>query len=81
MNKLDVRLAKHLILTCLTTDFEYGRNKRTGLPLKRKKKNQALFDRKEGWQVYGDTNLEMVMEAVVLGLYLALDGSTVYEDE
>ena len=72
MTKKDVRLAKAKILKCLTEDFEYGRRK-DGKPLKRKKLNQAIFDKKEGWAVYNGTNLEMVMDAVVLGLYFAID--------
>lgn len=33
--------------------------------------NQAIFDRKEGWQVFGGTDLTMVMDKVVNGLKAA----------
>ena len=62
MNKKDIRLAKKKILKCLTEDFDYG-----------KKKNQAIFDKKEGWVCFSGTNLDMIMDKVVLGLYFALD--------
>lgn len=75
MTKPDLRLAKKKILKCLTEDFEYGRNKKTGEPLKRKRKNQAIFDAKKGYQIFNGTDLEMVMNAVVLGLYFALEDS------
>lgn len=74
MNKEDVRLCKKKILKCLTEDFEYGKRK-DGKPLKRKRKSQALFDKKEGWAVWTGIDLEMVMDAVVLGLYFAMDDS------
>lgn len=80
MNKSDVRLAKKKILKCLTEDFEYGLNKRTGKPFKRKRKNQSIFDKKEGWQVFNGTDLQMVMDAVVLGLYFAMVDSEQGED-
>ena len=72
MTKKDVRLAKAKILKCLTEDFEYGKRK-DGKLLKRKRLNQALFDKKKGWAVFNGTDLEMVMDAVVLGLYFAMD--------
>lgn len=75
MTKSDLRLAKKKILKCLTEDFEYGRNKKTGEPLKRKRKNQAIFDAQDGEQVFIGTDLEMVMNAVVLGLYFAMEDS------
>ena len=62
MNKKDVRIAKKKILKCLVEDFEYGN-----------KKNQAIFDKKEGWACFNGTDLEMVMDKVVLGLYFAMD--------
>ncbi len=74
MNKSDVRLAKKKILKCLTEDFEYGTRK-DGQPLARPRKNQAIFDKKEGYAIFTGTDLEMVMEKVVLGLYLALADS------
>jgi len=72
MKKTDVKLAKAQILKCLTENFEYGKRK-DGKPLKRKKQNQALFDKKEGWAVFNGTDLQMIMEAVVLGLYFTLE--------
>lgn len=75
MNKEDVRLAKKKILKCLTEDFEYGKNKKTGEPLKRKKQNQAIFKKEEGYAIWSQTDLEMVMDKVVLGLYFALEDS------
>ncbi len=74
MNKSDVRLAKNKILKCLTEDFEYGRTK-DGKPLTRPRKNQAIFDKKEGYAIFHGTDLEMIMEKVVLGLYFAMDDS------
>jgi hypothetical protein len=64
MNKEDVRLCKAKILKCLTEDFEHG-----------KKRNPALFDKQTGRTNYSGTDLDIVMDAVVLGLYLALADS------
>ncbi len=75
MKKEDVRLAKKKILKCLTEDFEYGKNKKTGEPLKRKKQNQAIFNKEKGYAIWSQTDLEMVMDKVVLGLYFALEDS------
>lgn len=75
MNKQDVKLAKKKILKCLTEDVEYGINKRTGEPLKRRKKSLAIFDKKKGYQIYNGTDLEMVMDKVILGLYFAMNDS------
>ncbi len=74
MNRADVRLAKSKILKCLTEDFEYGRRK-DGQPLKRPKTNLAIFDPAKGYAIFNGTDLEMVMDAVVLGLYFALNDS------
>ena len=74
MNKKDLRLAKKKILKCLTEDFTYGTTK-SGKSLKRPKRNTAIFDNVEGFQNYHGTDLEMVMDAVVLGLYFALEES------
>ncbi len=74
MNKSDVRLAKKKILKCLTENFEYGKRK-DGKPLVRPRKNTAIFDKKEGYAIFHGTDLEMIMEKVVLGLYLALADS------
>ena len=56
MDNKQRNLIKNKILKCLTEDFA---------------NNQALFDKKEGWQVFNGTDLTMVMDAVVLGLELA----------
>lgn len=71
MTKDDVKLAKAKILKCLTEDFDYGTRK-DGTPLKRPKKNQAIFDAQKGFACYSETDLEMVMDKVVLGLYFAI---------
>lgn len=76
MNKADVRLCKAKILKCLTEEFTYGRTK-TGQPLKRPKRNQPIFNAEEGWQVFIGTDLEMVMDKVILGLYFALEDSQI----
>lgn len=68
MNKRDARLVKKQILKCLTTDFKYksGRITRT---------NSALFDKKEGYQIYNGIDLTTIMDAIALGIYLALSDS------
>lgn len=33
------------------------------------KENQALFDRKDGYAIWNNTDLEMIMEKVVKGIY------------
>ena len=70
MKKKEKNFIKSKILKCLTQDFTYGTRK-DGKPLKHPKTNQAIFDKEEGWQVFARTDLEMVMEAVVLGLSFA----------
>ncbi len=74
MNKEDVRLAKDRILKCLTEDFTYGKTK-AGIPLKRPHQNQGIFNSQRGYAVFNNTDLEMVMDKVVLGLYFAMDDS------
>lgn len=49
-------LIKKKILKCLTQNF---------------KGNQAIFDEKEGYQIFHGTDLSMVMEYVVKGLEMA----------
>jgi hypothetical protein len=49
-------LIKKKILKCLTEDFDG---------------NQAIFDKKEGWAVFTETDLNMVMTAVTKGLEMA----------
>ena len=56
LSNKDVLLIKEKILHCLADDF---------------KGNQAIFDRKEGWQVFNGTGLSMVMDSVVKGLKFA----------
>jgi len=80
MNKTDLRLAKKKILKCLTEDVEYGTSNRTGKPLKRRKVSQAIFDKERGYAIWSDTDLEMVMDKVALGLYFALQDSN-HEEE
>lgn len=56
LSNKDVLLIKEKILHCLVDDF---------------KGNQAIFGRKEGWQVFNGTDLSMVMDSVVKGLKFA----------
>ena len=56
MTNKERNIIKKKILKCLTEDF---------------KGNQAIFDKKEGWQVFNGTTLDMVMSAVVKGLEMA----------
>lgn len=56
MTNKERNLIKKKILKCLTEDF---------------KGNQAIFNKKGGWQVFNGTNLDMVMSAVVKGLKMA----------
>ena len=56
MDNKELQIIKKEILHYLVDDF---------------KDNQAIFDKKEGWQVFNDTDLDMVMEKVVGGLYAA----------
>ena len=56
MTNKELALIKEKILKCLTEDFQ---------------NNQAIFDKKEGWQVFNGTDLEMVMDKVVKGLKFA----------
>ena len=53
MTNRERNLIKKKILKCLTEDF---------------KNNQAIFDKKEGWQVFNGTDLDMVMDKVVKGI-------------
>ena len=71
MTKTDIKLAKEKVLKCLTEDFNY-RSKHSG----RFVRNHALFDASEGYMIYTQMDLEMVMDAVVRGLYLALQDSS-----
>lgn len=54
MDNKQLQIIKKEILHYLTDDFE---------------NNQAIFDKKEGWQVFNGTDLDMVMDKVVGGLY------------
>ena len=72
MNKIDVKLCKEKIIKCLTEEFLYGTRK-DGKPLKRRRINVPIFDSVKGFMVYTNTDLEMVMDKVILGLYFAMD--------
>ena len=52
----EIQVIKKEILKYLTEDF---------------KKNQAIFNKEKGYQIFNDTDLEMVMDKVVGGLYSA----------
>ena len=54
MTKKEVQILKKEILKYLCDDF---------------KDNQAIFNREEGYQVFNGTDLDMVMDKVVSGLY------------
>jgi hypothetical protein len=56
MTNKELQVCKAKILKCLTEDFE---------------RNQAIFNKQEGWARFNGTNLEMVMEKVVKGLKFA----------
>lgn len=56
MNNKEIKIIKNEILHYLTDDF---------------KENQAIFNKKEGWQIFNGTDLSMVMDKVVAGLYSA----------
>jgi hypothetical protein len=56
MTNKELSICKQKILKCLTEDF---------------RRNQAIFNKDGGWQVFHGTNLTMVMEAVVKGLKFA----------
>lgn len=56
MTNKERNIIKKKILKCLTEDF---------------KGNQAIFDKKEGGQIFNGTDLYMVMDAVVKGLEMA----------
>ena len=54
INKQQAKALKKSILKKLTEDSE---------------NNQAIFDKKEGWAVFNGTDLSMVMDKVVSGVY------------
>lgn len=56
MTSKELQIIKKEILKYLTEDF---------------KDNVAIFDKEERWQVFNGTDLTMVMEKVVNGLYSA----------
>ena len=58
MTNKDIQILKIEILHYLCDDFGG---------------NQAIFDRKEGYQVFHNTDLEMVMDKVVKALYVCKD--------
>ena len=56
MTNKERNLIKNKILKCLTEDFE---------------KNQGIFNKKDGYQIFNGTDLSMVMDKVVKGLEMA----------
>jgi len=56
MTNKERNLIKKKIIKCLTEDF---------------KGNQAIFDKKDGYAIFTETDLDMVMWAVVKGLEMA----------
>jgi len=56
MTNKERNIIKNNILKCLTEDF---------------KRNQAIFNKQEGWAVFNGTDLNMVMDKVVKGLEMA----------
>lgn len=56
MNNKELQIIKKEILHYLADDF---------------KDNQAIFDREYGYQKFNGTDLDMVMDKVVAGLYSA----------
>lgn len=58
MTKKDLQILKKEILRYLCDDFL---------------DNQHIFDMEDGFQVYNDTDLTMVMEKVVKGLYSGME--------
>lgn len=58
MTKKEIQILKKEILKYLCEDF---------------KDNQAIFNKKEGWQVFNGTDLSMVMDKVVGGLYSGME--------
>jgi hypothetical protein len=56
MTNKERNLIKKRILKCLTEDF---------------KGNQAIFDKKQGYQKFYKIDLDMVMDAVIRGVEMA----------
>ena len=56
MTNREVLICKKKILACLTKDF---------------KNNQAIFDLKGKFQIFCETDLDMVMDKIVKGLKFA----------
>ena len=67
MTNGDVQIIKEEILHYLCDDWN---NHKRG---KAHKENQAIFDREEGYQVFGGTDLIMVMDRVIKALYVCKD--------
>ena len=63
MTNGDIQIIKEEILHYLCDDWN---NHKKG---KAHKENQAIFNREEGWTTYCNTDLEMVMEKVVKGIW------------
>ncbi len=51
----DIKKLRELFLTYLTVDSEIQ-------DARRKEFNQAIFNAKEGWAVFNDTDLKMVLD-------------------
>lgn len=66
MTKKELQIIKKEILKYLCEDF---------------KGNQAIFNKQHGWQVFNDTDLEMVMDKVVAGLYSSMKIINKEEDQ
>lgn len=58
ITKKEIQIIKKEILKYLCEDF---------------KGNQAIFSKEYGWQVFNDTDLSMVMDKVVSGLYSGME--------
>lgn len=55
MTKDQLNLIRNKIIKCLTEDFE---------------DNEAIFDKKYKWQIYHETDLDMIIEKIDKGLEL-----------
>ena len=67
MTNGDIQIIKEEILHYLCDDWN---NHKRG---KAHKENQAIFDRKKGYTIFGGTHLEIVMDNVIQTLYVCKD--------
>lgn len=74
ITKKDIKPIKKAILHYLCDDWN---NHKRG---KAHDENQSIFNRQEGWQVFDETDLDMVMEKVVKGLSSCLDKEVVSKE-